>query len=168
MAYKSGAIANAFLGKALQNGESVTHLKLQKLVYLAAGYYAAARGVPLIDCSIEAWEHGPVVPDLYDKFFEFGGAPISVMATDENGDPVRVPVEDQDVMRVVNFVWATYGSRSDVALATLANEDGSPWSKTKRVRAGVRNPDIDERALRDYFSLLVIFPPRPGSLALGV
>jgi uncharacterized phage-associated protein len=168
MAYKSGAIANAFLGKALQTGESVTHLKLQKLVYLAAGYYAVAKGVPLFDCSIEAWEHGPIVPDLYQNFIEFGGAPISISTTDENGGPLRAPIEDLDAMRVVDFVWATYGKFSDVALATLANEDGSPWSRTKRVRAGVRNPDIDEKTLRDYFSLFVIFPPRPSASALGV
>jgi uncharacterized phage-associated protein len=48
-------------------GDSLSNLKLQKLVYYAQGFHLALTEKPLFDEAIEAWEHGPVVPGLYHK-----------------------------------------------------------------------------------------------------
>src|SRR5271163_2281732 len=49
VAYATKAIANAVLNKALENGEKLKPLKLQKLMYYLCAYYQAAYGEPLID-----------------------------------------------------------------------------------------------------------------------
>lgn len=55
----------------------MTHLKLQKLCYYAQGYALAILGRPLFKDSIEAWEHGPVVRAVYERFRGSGRNPIT-------------------------------------------------------------------------------------------
>ena len=43
--------------------DDLTNMKLNKLLYFAQGYYLKKYGRPLFDNAIEAWEHGPVVPE---------------------------------------------------------------------------------------------------------
>jgi len=64
MPYQTKALANAVLNKALENGEKLRPLKLQKLMYFVCGYYQARMGEPLIDSTIEAWDYGPVIPEI--------------------------------------------------------------------------------------------------------
>ena len=58
-------VANYFL--SIPEYEDLTNLKLQKLVYYAQGIHLAIYGKPLFNEAIKAWEHGPVVPELYRK-----------------------------------------------------------------------------------------------------
>jgi uncharacterized phage-associated protein len=60
-----------------QNDDVITHLKLQKLVYYAQGFSLAFNNEPLFDEPIEAWDHGPVCPQLYQKYKSFGREPIN-------------------------------------------------------------------------------------------
>ena len=55
--------------------------KLQKLLYYTQGFHLAIYGVPLFEEKLIAWEHGPVVKEVYDKFKEFGSNAISVPDT---------------------------------------------------------------------------------------
>ncbi len=46
-------------------GDVITQLKLQKLMYIAQGIHLALYDAPLFKEEIEAWQHGPVVRELY-------------------------------------------------------------------------------------------------------
>ena len=84
MPFSTKGIANAILNRAREDGEELRPLKLQKLLYYAAGYFGAAYGEPLLDSTIEAWDYGPVVPEIYREFRDCGSAPIRRLATDIN------------------------------------------------------------------------------------
>ncbi|MEY9717907.1 putative phage-associated protein [Sinorhizobium fredii] len=160
MPYAAKAIANAILNKAAEDGSKITHLKLQKLLYYVCGYYLAATGKPLIDHTFEAWEYGPVVPDIYHEFKGYGGRPISSPATeydweDEDFLPVPIPTDDARLNRVLDFVWRTYGKYSGAQLSDMTHRDGSPWDKTRKANPGMRGADIPVNLLRDHFSTLV-------------
>jgi len=75
--YRSMAVANWFIDHV----RNLTPLKLQKLIYYAHGWHLALRDQPLIDELIEAWEYGPVVPNVYHEFKEFGNQPITRRGT---------------------------------------------------------------------------------------
>jgi uncharacterized phage-associated protein len=62
-------IAKYFLVQVEEElGDSISNLKLQKLVYYAQGFNLALfDGNPLFDEEIQAWTHGPVVPALYHQ-----------------------------------------------------------------------------------------------------
>ena len=65
-------VADYMLQRADEDSMRVTHLKLQKLCYYAQGYSLALLSRPMFEEPIEAWEHGPVVRELYDTYKRFG------------------------------------------------------------------------------------------------
>lgn len=54
----------------------VTNLALQKILYLAHMVHLGRTGQGLIDGEFEAWDYGPVSPDLYRTVKIFGDRPI--------------------------------------------------------------------------------------------
>ena len=64
--------AKYFLAQASEDaGDLISNLKLQKLVYYAQGFHLALYDEPLFLEAIEAWTHGPVVPDLYRHYKKY-------------------------------------------------------------------------------------------------
>jgi hypothetical protein len=51
-------------------------MKLQKLIYLAHGYYFAVTGCPLVGEQFEAWQFGPVSPTIYHEFNRFSSSAL--------------------------------------------------------------------------------------------
>jgi uncharacterized phage-associated protein len=51
---------------------TLTNLKLQKLLYLTQMFYVGQEKVPLINGRFEAWDFGPVQPDVYAVARSFG------------------------------------------------------------------------------------------------
>lgn len=71
--YQAAQISDWFLTNIdRESGDTVSNLKLQKLVYYAQSYHLAEFKAPLFDEDMEAWAHGPVVPSLYRKYQSFG------------------------------------------------------------------------------------------------
>lgn len=55
---------------------TLTHLELQKLLYLSHMMYLGTYKKPLVKGSFEAWAYGPVHPVLYHKAKIFGSDPV--------------------------------------------------------------------------------------------
>jgi uncharacterized phage-associated protein len=56
---------------------SVSNLELQKILYIAQMFHlGATSGSPLINENFEAWDYGPVVPELYKHVRGFGSEPV--------------------------------------------------------------------------------------------
>ena len=73
--YSAETIANWFLSNIdRESGDSITHLKLQKLLYYAQAWYMVLtenESEPILfEEKIEAWTHGPVVREVYNKYSE--------------------------------------------------------------------------------------------------
>ena len=62
--HRPEGVANAFLKKSQKDGTIITQMKLQKLVYIAHGWMLGLSGKPLVNQEPEAWERGPVFPQL--------------------------------------------------------------------------------------------------------
>ena len=57
--------------------EGLTHLKVQKLLYFADGVNLAVNDKPLFKEKIYAWQHGPVVKEVYEKLKVNGNKDIA-------------------------------------------------------------------------------------------
>ncbi|HHB81002.1 MAG TPA: DUF4065 domain-containing protein, partial [Aliiroseovarius sp.] len=68
MAYDARSIANWFVTRAERDGRPLSIMHLLKLIYVAHGWYLETRKAPLIFNRIEAWQYGPVIPDVYNAF----------------------------------------------------------------------------------------------------
>jgi uncharacterized phage-associated protein len=69
-------VANYFLQKANNEGDLLTNLKIQKLLYYAQAWYLVNFKSSLFGENIIAWNLGPVVQEIYDEFKKFGASPI--------------------------------------------------------------------------------------------
>jgi uncharacterized phage-associated protein len=136
-------VANYFLATVDDvNGDNLSNLKLQKLLYYAQGFHLALNGRVLFPDRILAWELGPVVPALYHKYKQYGANGIPQPA---GFDPLDCLPELREVLDAVN---ALYGQYSPVKLANLTHT-GPPWQKTPK------NGVISVSLLHDYFSTVM-------------
>ena len=111
-------IANYFLFKAEQEDqELLSNMKLQKLIYYAQGLHLAIGEGPLFNSPIEAWTYGPVVPEIYHKYKEYGRGGIP---TDEGFDP---SVIDADTRDFLDEVFDVFGQFSAFRLMDLSHSD---------------------------------------------
>ena len=122
-------------------GDSISNLKLQKLLYYAQGGFLAVHDKPLFPEAIKAWEHGPVVPQEYHAFKEFGGGPIPV----EQVDLTRYSPEVREVLDEVNSV---YGQFTASKLRAMTHSE-PPWRDTPL------NEVITLDKMKDFFKTIV-------------
>lgn len=126
------------LGSDEYADESVSNLKLQKLCYYAQGFSLAIHDRPLFDEAIVAWQHGPVVRELWDVYRANGARGIE---KPETWDFSRFAPEDLDVM---NEVYEVFGQYSAWKLRDMTHEE-PPWKETPI------NGVIPHDKLRKYF-----------------
>lgn len=137
-------VAKYFLSKVDEDlGDGISNLKLQKLVYYAQGFYLAIHDEPLFANRIEAWEHGPVVPDLYHAYKAYGGGNIPVPA-DFDAEAL-----DGGVTELLDEVYSVFGQYSAWKLRNMTHEE-RPWKEAFREPG--RERVISQASLREYFS----------------
>ncbi len=158
MPYSAKAVANEFLALAKEDGEELTPMQLQKLVYFAYGWYLAITGERLLNERVEAWQWGPVIPSLYSEFKKFGSEPITDMARDMTSRPFRVrsgnPLKDGQALMVIKRVWEIYGKYTAAQLSGMTHEPNSPWSRTPE--KDIKGTDISDDLIADYFRKLAM------------
>ena len=148
----AGAVANYFLDAGKRDGVPLTHLKLQKLVCIGYGFYIAAYDERLFEERIQAWDLGPVVPELYHEFKRFGYAPITRKATTfdhQNGEFYAPRVRDPRALIVLRIVWNLYGKVTATRLVQMTHGSGTPW---RNARAKQRYPaEIDDADMKGHY-----------------
>ena len=128
-------------------GESITHLKLQKLLYYAQGFHLALNGgAPLFDATIQAWEHGPVVRQVWNQYGDHGA---KVIPADPEFDPSTCLTEDE--RGHLDDVWNAYGQFSAWKLRNMTHNE-PPWCIAF---ARGKNSEITRETMKDYFLTLV-------------
>lgn len=125
--------------------DGITHLKLQKLLYNAQGVYLAIKGDKLFKDDLEAWEHGPVVRNVYDTYCVFGKNPIIIPATPENDEIVRKIESDTETEEILDMVYDNFSIYTAWQLREMSHAKGSPWDKTQK------NQVIDPKLIKEYF-----------------
>lgn len=108
--------------------DDLTNMKINKLLYFAQGHHLKNYGVPMFQDKIEAWEHGPVVPDVYAAYKEYGDRPIK--ACDEAAAGNVVPEAEKTLYDVAR----TYGRYTAAALRNMTHVVGSPWDQVYQGR----------------------------------
>lgn len=108
-----------------RSGWSLSDLKLQKILYLAHMLYAGATqgNKSLIDGHFEAWQYGPVLPDLYRWTKLFGSAPIPSGLFRNVGD-----IDDERAeAKIIDRAVAVFGGLSAWRLVQIVHDKKSAW-----------------------------------------
>ncbi len=151
------AVANFFLEKSWAEKIPVDQLKLQKLVYYAYAWYAAHKeDKELFPEDIYAWQHGPVIQDLYAEFKNFGRLPITKPATrvDWATGTTEIPKLNDDEefeKKLLATVWDKYKYLSGVQLSNMTHAENEPWTIMRKTRGIDDHPRIPDELIRETF-----------------
>ena len=138
---KASVIAKAFLKLSQPEiGDTISNLKLQKLLYYAQGFSLAINNKTLFEEDVVAWEHGPVVKEVYDIYSQYSSNAIPVPDAE-----VRLTTEEREL---ITNVWNVYGQFSAWRLRDMTHNE-TPWKST------ARNTAISHEKLKTFFKTLV-------------
>lgn len=115
-------------------------LKLQKLLYLAQGFSFAFYDKELFKDEIEAWVHGPVIPEVYFKYNGYKYNPINTI--------YKLPEFSEETLDVLNYVKDNYSKYDSKFLEKLTHNQ-EPWIES---RSGLQ---LDEKSDKTISKILI-------------
>ena len=137
-------VAQRFLAMQEEDaGDLISNLKLQKLLYYAQGLHLAWKGTPLYSEQIEAWQHGPVIPDVYHAFKQYQGKPIPIEEA-----CTASPIQDEEVKDFLNEVYDVFGQYSAWKLRNMTHEE-DPYREAE-MTGGIISSASMQRYFRRY------------------
>ncbi|NJK73421.1 MAG: DUF4065 domain-containing protein [Richelia sp. CSU_2_1] len=132
-----------------ESGDTISLLKLQKLVYYAQAWSLVFRSQPLFFQDVEAWVSGPVVRDVWNEYKAYKYSDIPVP---DNFDGEF----EEDELEVLEEVWNAYGELSAKHLAELTHSE-MPWLNARKglEPAETSTNIISHDDMKDCYSSLV-------------
>jgi len=125
--------------------DPTSNLKLQKLLYYVQGWYLGIHGKAVFHEEVQAWAHGPVVPDVFHALRHHGWNPVPKSS--------EIIVLDGQIDSHVRAVLKAYGKFSAAQLERLSHTE-QPWLDAR----GDLPPNVPSRAvithksMKEYFS----------------
>lgn len=121
MSFKALDIARKILSRVdVEHGDTISNLKLQKLLYYVQGFHLASFGHALFEEDMIAWTYGPVVPEVYDAYKKYRHRDIN---TEGIVDDVELQPQEAALF---DKVYLEYSRYSAVALMQMTHTAG-PW-----------------------------------------
>jgi uncharacterized phage-associated protein len=144
--YDARQIANWFVLRAQKDARELSIMQLLKLVYIAHGWHLETQGGPLVSNKIQAWQYGPVIPDVYNSFRRQG-----VIASSTTHDVLPVVLDPSDEA-LLEEVWDIYGHLPAFRLSDLTHVPGGPWDIATKTGGNYANIP-NELILQHYQAL---------------
>ncbi len=124
--------------------DDLSNMKLNKLLYFAQGHCLKQTGDVLFDDTIEAWDHGTIVYDVYKKYQPFGDSPITVCDAEE---AKKMPSE---AITILIDTVREYGKYTAMALRNMTHVPKSPWDLS--YKRGEKRVPIGVDLIKEYFN----------------
>lgn len=150
--YTVNNIADWFLSRVDRDkGDTISPLKLQKLVYYAQAWNLALFGEPLFIEPVQAWASGPVVYSLYTRF----SSTRKYSAIDLEACIIDPPVFDERTEDLLNDILEVYGEHSASYLEQLTHKE-QPWIIARGDKKPYErcNSEITHQSMIEYYSKL--------------
>lgn len=125
--YDARQIANWFVQRAARDSRELSIMSLLKLTYISHGWHLEMHGRPLFLNKIEAWQHGPVIPEIYHAF-RGQGIMIKRPARIVGGKDAIAPQDEH----LLEQVYDIYGHISPFKLSDMTHEAGGPWDLARK------------------------------------
>lgn len=128
----------------------VDNLKLQKMLYYSQGVHMVLNdGKELFPDEIEAWDYGPVINRVYQKYKNNGMSPLQIKTNDTS----ECCLETKEIASI-DMVIEYYGSMSGASLVARTHNE-EPW-KNNYV-PNYYHKIIPKKDIYDYFREALTF-----------
>lgn len=142
-----------------QKGDTVSHKKLQKLLYYVEAWHLVNFRKPILGEEFEAWVHGPVIPQLYHQLKDHGFNNLEVVnnETDTPDQLVENIVQqnglNEDQIGLIYSVLDRYGSLTAFELELISHSE-APWIEARQNIPPHEpcNNVISKERMLDYYS----------------
>lgn len=146
MKYSAMDIANWFIWRNSLEGdenEEMTLLKLLKLLYYADGCFLALDKGELFPEKIVAWEHGPVVEEVYRAYSK---DPYKLKCDDKLANKIN---KNEDDKALLEQVFEVFGAYTAWALRNKTHKE-TPWLNATG-EGKYLNKEISKEDMKSYF-----------------
>jgi uncharacterized phage-associated protein len=130
----------------------LSNIKLQKLLYYVQAWHLALKnGQPLFDGKFQAWIHGPVNRQIYDRFNPSKYLYSEMSLSDVNDINVDKKLTTEEINHI-NLVLESYAPFSGVELEEMSHKE-EPWITAREGYSPNERceVEIDQTVLGDYF-----------------
>ncbi|MGT2888559.1 DUF4065 domain-containing protein [Streptococcus didelphis] len=154
-------VANYIIEYSNKKGYDINNLKLQKLLYFVNVRNILENGRPLFEESMEKWQYGPVVPNVYHEYKRFGAFSIT---TDKmireyiefTSKPFNLEITEYDSEKVDNkeLIKSTIDAFSSFGSLELVDitHTHEPWQKDEAsIKRGIKGITYTIEEIMDYF-----------------
>lgn len=111
----------------LDKAVEITPLALQKLLYFAQAFFYALYNEPLFLDDCQAWSRGPVYPDIYSKYKDFGYNPIEKNLPEEGTDFSELTTKEISFLDAIVDIFGMY---SGTVLSKITHNE-QPWIEAR-------------------------------------
>ena len=140
--YSALSVAQYIILREAEEGRPVSNLRLQKLLYFVEAYFFLSTGEPCFVDRMEAWDFGPVVPEVYHKYKRFGS-----MIIQETDDSLAQEIELSDQEKIDEMLDAC-ADKSTRELVEITHQQ-EPWKSAYRNKF---SNEITQESIRNLFS----------------
>lgn len=146
----SNSKMNQVANYIISNIGEVTPLALEKLLAFSNGVNYALNGERLLFEECQAWQHGYVYPDVYNKYKKYKFNPIDTGIKSTHG--CMLSKLSNDELKAIDLVIKTFGLYSPKTLELISHSQ-KPWiEKRNGYKANeASNEIIDENSLKEFF-----------------
>lgn len=120
----------------------ISNLKLQKLLYFVQAQFLVKKDYPCFPEEIEAWDFGPVVPEIYRIYKKYGSSNLP-----KSQDFILESVSENDRI-LINSIIDKCALYSATQLVTITHNQ-TPWL---RAYQPYQSNIITKQSIKDYFS----------------
>ena len=143
MAHDPKALANELIRRGIEEGQPLTHIEVQKLLYFWHGWMLGIHSRPLHTGEWEAWQYGPVLRDVYFDLNHHRGQPITTEIP-----AARAQLTDDEVS-VLDTVFR-YRALGASTLIGVSHTRGGPWDQVWH--NGKSSAAISNELIQAYFA----------------
>lgn len=121
----------------------LTNLKLQKLLFYTQVFAIKRTGNVLFDDAIEAWDYGPVVPDVYREYKSYGRNVLDIL------NP-NLLFEPADKKIIIDEVIKDKGRFTGITLMEMTHQLDS-WKLAKNSEDKIITKDLILKDMHNIF-----------------
>lgn len=137
-------VSDYIVVKLTEDRQGLNVLKLHKLLYYVQAWNLAFGNGPLFSGKFQAWVHGPVSRDIYDRFVSTKGmySPLRMEDVRDGFDPLALP---EPARAQIDAILEVYGPLTGDQLEEMTHRE-DPWLNA---RVGLNPAARSEKVLSE-------------------